>query len=79
MANNHLPDCAQASWWESGPSEPQMRRWPHPIPGEKLPEEAAASLHYISCALSYQNQLLSDIKVLLEQLELYLRPAPESF
>jgi len=25
-------------------------------------------MHYIRCALSYQNQLLADIKVLLEQL-----------
>ena len=26
------------------------------------------TLHYIRCALSYQNQLLADIKALLQQL-----------
>ena len=64
----------------SGPvtPEPPVRRWPHPVSGsEPLPSpgrQAAASgqadpaLSYIHCALSYQNQLLADIKVLLEQL-----------
>ena len=48
--------------------EPEVRRWPHPVTGdlpEQLPEPA---LHYIRCALSYQNQLLADIKALLEQM-----------
>ena len=54
--------------------EPEVRRWLHPIPqtggapqtgGPALPE---ATLHYICCALSYQNELLSEIKTLLEQL-----------
>ena len=58
--------------------EPEVRRWPHPVSGsEPLPSpgrQAAASgqadpaLYYIHGALSYQNQLLADIKVLLEQL-----------
>ena len=48
--------------------EPEVRRWPHPL--EDLPASAAPepALHYIRCALSYQNQLLADIKALLEQL-----------
>ena len=55
-------------------SEPEVRRWPHPVPPassaapETAPEPAGATLHYIRCAMSYQNQLLADIKVLLEQL-----------
>ena len=48
-------------------TEPEVRRWPHPLedPPSPAPEPA---MHYIRCALSYQNQLLADIKVLLEQL-----------
>lgn len=48
--------------------EPEMRRWPHPVncgSGE-CPDDTA--LHFIRCALSYQNQLLADIKTLLERL-----------
>ena len=50
-----------------GYPEPEVRRWPHPLedPPSPAPEPA---MHYIRCALSYQNQLLADIKVLLEQL-----------
>lgn len=48
-------------------TEPEVRRWPHPLkdPAAVPPPEPA--LHYIRCALSYQNQLLADIKSLLEQ------------
>lgn len=48
--------------------EPEVRRWPHPLedPAPSLAPEPA--LHYIRCALSYQNQLLADMKSLLEQL-----------
>lgn len=52
----------------AGACEPEVRRWIHPIPqpcGPALPE---ATLHYICCALSYQNELLSEIKTLLERL-----------
>ena len=42
--------------------EPPVRRWPHPVEG------VDPALHYIRCALSYQNQLLADIKTLLQQL-----------
>lgn len=55
-------------------TEPEMRRWPHPINGTPPAQQAAfeqsadALLYYIRCALSYQNQLLADIKTLLEQM-----------
>lgn len=48
--------------------EPDMRRWPHPIPGTPPVPPAEGTAYYIRCALSYQNQLLSEIKTLLEQL-----------
>ena len=59
--------------------EPEVRRWPHPVEDETLsstpgPEPA---LHYIRCALSYQNQLLADIKVLLEQMAIDRAAAAE--
>ena len=47
-------------------TEPEVRRWPHPLEDPAPPPEPA--MHYIRCALSYQNQLLADIKALLEQL-----------
>lgn len=47
-------------------TEPVMRRWPHPVVTASPQEDA--TLHYITCALSYQNQLLADIKVLLERM-----------
>ena len=48
--------------------EPPVRRWPHPVGSQEplLPPEP--TLHYIRCALSYQNQLLSEIKTLLQRL-----------
>ena len=48
-------------------TEPEVRRWPHPLEDPPSPAPAPA-MHYIRCALSYQNQLLADIKTLLEQL-----------
>lgn len=51
--------------------EPEMRRWPHPVDGTPVSPQgpqADAVCYYIRCALSYQNQLLADIKALLEQL-----------
>lgn len=47
-------------------TEPEVRRWPHPLEDPVPPPEPA--MHYIRCALSYQNQLLADIKALLERL-----------
>ncbi len=47
-------------------TEPEVRRWPHPLEDPAPAPEPA--MHYIRCALSYQNQLLADIKTLLEQL-----------
>lgn len=55
-------------------TEPEMRRWPHPVNGVSPTQQAVceqsaeALLHYVRCALSYQNQLLADIKTLLEQM-----------
>ena len=54
----------------SGPvtPEPPVRRWPHPVEGAGPAQDLDPALHYIRCALSYQNQLLADIKTLLLQL-----------
>lgn len=53
-------------------SEPEVRRWSHPVnpsaPGGPTERQPGAAQHYIHCALAYQNQLLADIKSLLEQL-----------
>ena len=61
-----------------GGPEPPVRRWAHPIrqePPTLLPE---SMLHYIHCALSYQNQQLADIKALLQQVaELLSRSGEE--
>ena len=48
--------------------EPPVRRWPHPVEGVAPAQDLDPALHYIRCALSYQNQLLADIKTLLQQL-----------
>lgn len=86
MANHsggqHQRGCSAAGQTgASAFSEPEVRRWPHPVnpaapahpPGaEKQPE---AGLSHIHCALSYQNQLLADIKALLE--ELVIEAGPE--
>lgn len=60
--------------------EPEVRRWPHPLEDTPpVPNPPEPALHYIRCALSYQNQLLSDIKTLLEQLTAaYPAAEPES-
>lgn len=58
-------------------TEPEVRRWPHPTEAPAPPPEPA--MHYIRCALSYQNQLLADIKALLERAALSApaaEPAP---
>ena len=48
--------------------EPPVRRWPHPVTSQDPPLPPEPTLHYIRCALSYQNQLLSEIKTLLQQI-----------
>lgn len=48
--------------------EPPVRRWPHPVDGTAPVQPGDPALHYIRCALSYQNQLLAEIKALLEKL-----------
>lgn len=59
-------------------TEPEVRRWPHPVEGAPPPESNQQSgdgmLHYIRCALSYQNQMLADIKALLEQIAADISP-----
>ena len=52
----------------AAPPEPPVRRWPHPVEGVEPAQDLDPALHYIRCALSYQNQLLADIKTLLQQL-----------
>ena len=49
-------------------NEPAVRRWPHPVDSTETSVPEEPTLHYIRCALSYQNQLLADIKALLETL-----------
>ena len=48
--------------------EPPVRRWPHPVDGMEPVLQTDPALHFIHCALSYQNELLADIKALLEQI-----------
>ena len=48
--------------------EPPVRRWPHPVGCQEPPLPPEPTLHYIRCALSYQNQLLAEIKALLQQM-----------
>ena len=59
-------------------TEPEVRRWPHPVEGipssESVQQSGDGMLHYIRCALSYQNQMLADIKALLEQIAADISP-----
>ncbi len=48
--------------------QPPVRRWPHPVDGVEPVQQTDPALHFIHCALSYQNELLADIKALLEQI-----------
>ncbi|MCI9649357.1 hypothetical protein [Oscillibacter sp.] len=48
--------------------EPPVRRWPHPVDGTEPLQQADSALHFVHCALSYQNELLADIKALLERI-----------
>ena len=49
--------------------EPPVRRWSHPVEGASVPRQAAPTLHYICCALSYQNQTLADINFTMPGVE----------
>ena len=60
-----VPNQAQRG---SPAAEPVVHRWPHPVAGSAPAEPVDPTLHYIRCSLSYQNQLLADIKALLQQL-----------
>lgn len=48
--------------------EPPVRRWPHPVDGAEPLRQADPALNFVHCALSYQNELLADIKTLLERI-----------
>ena len=63
-----LPPKISSAPVEPTISEPPVRRWPHPVTGAEARMPPDPTLHYIRCALSYQNQLLADIKSLLQQL-----------
>ncbi len=53
-----------------------MRRWPRPA--QQLPtSEEDPMQRYIRCSLSYQNQMLADIKALLERIALNTGSDPE--
>ncbi|MGO5049914.1 hypothetical protein [Dysosmobacter sp. Sow4_B12] len=73
---NHPQGRGREAWTEPAgaadpppvPQEPPVRRWPHPVNGMEPARAADPMLHYIRCALSYQNQQLADIKALLQQL-----------
>jgi len=56
--------------------EPEVRRWPHPVGAAEPAISSDAALHYIRCALSYQNQLLADIKSHLEKITINTAPDP---
>lgn len=58
--------------------EPEVRRWPHPVDGGAPAPAPEPALHYIRCALSYQNQVLADIKTLLEQMLTTAAPPAEA-
>lgn len=81
MANNSRGRCRHPQPQQPQPSpvpaftEPEMRRWPHPVDStasptadRSAPQNTEAALQQIRCALVCQNQLLAEIKVLLEQL-----------
>ena len=48
--------------------EPEVRRWSHPVTESGSSTGPEPAMHYIRCALSYQNQLLADMKSLLERI-----------
>ena len=79
MANRSCGRSQQSSPAAAGQNgtpafpEPEVRRWPHPVHGaeppcQSTPQQTDTALRYIHCALSYQNQLLADIKAILEKL-----------
>ena len=83
-AEGWAPSGGQAAWGPSQPGvptyiEPEVRRWPHPMEAGAIPPASPPepALHYIRCALSYQNQLLADVKALLEQIAASAPPAAE--
>lgn len=77
QCNRHRPQgqppiaCSNPTPRTNTDTDPPMKCWPHPIPTCQTPlsgrgDESTA--HYVRCSLAYQNQLLADIKSLLQQL-----------
>ena len=82
-----MANCSRGRSNHSGPArppmtpsapEPPVRRWPHPVEGAEACRPADGALHYIQCALSYQNQVLSEIKTLLQQMAAQDGTPPEA-
>lgn len=68
------PACAPAAGLPIF-TEPEVHRWPHPVDGGSPPAcspvpggQTDPALTYLHCALSHQNQLLMEIRSLLEHL-----------
>lgn len=68
MANQSRCRPARCTATRPPATEPPVRRWVHPIEGGICAQQTDPALYYIRCALSYQNQMLGDIKTLLQQL-----------
>lgn len=71
MQGRSRPRAAETAAGSSGvptTPEPPVRRWPHPVDGTEPLQQAEPTLHFVHCALSYQNELLADIKALLERI-----------
>lgn len=82
-----MANCSRGRGSHAGPArppmtptapEPPVRRWPHPVEGAEACCPADPALHYIQCALSYQNKVLSEIKTLLQQMAAQDNTPPES-
>lgn len=58
----------EPSRMEAACPEPPVRRWPHPLPQPEAAPPEDPTQQFIRCALAYQNELLSEIKALLERL-----------
>ena len=61
-----VPEATASAAPRTEHTEPVMRRWPHPVECTPAPVPDPM-LHYIRCALTYQNELLCEIKTLLEE------------
>ena len=74
--NGRPKGCTAAPETSEAFPEPEVRRWRHPVGAAEPAIYSDAALHYIRCALSYQNQLLADIKSHLEKITVNTTPDP---